>query len=512
MLKEADPAGVEKLRQLLREMLFQRLAKLGLARVTLDFDGSVQSTRRHAEGTAVGYNKKRKGARSYYPLFCTVAQTSQVLDFLHRSGNVHDSHGAREFILACIQEVRQALPGILIEVRMDSAFFSDEIITALRAAGIAFTVSVPFERFVQLKRMIEARQRWCPVSNEVSYFEADWKPKAWDRKFRFLFIRTRALRQNKEPIQLDLFVPHQYGYDFKVIITNKTLDAANVVAFHEGRGCQENLLGELKPRLPDGLRAHANSMRQPTLSARRPVRPQPDPRTANGHHPAVSEYHHQPRRPMGFRETGYAAYQPVEPRRPLHAPPGHSSPHPQCQLLGSSATARPPAGTQGPTSRRLSLENYATLGLILAPTQNSERSRPMPAAVRATNHLDGRERLWQVSNGSGHPWNFSAMAIHSMTSPSRNRSWGTSALWSQAARTDSSSGTVFSEPPTILPRKTHLIFVACPASASRWSAPSKPIGSMMIPASSCVSRTAAARKSSPAFTPPAGKYHTVPPS
>ena len=246
MLQEADPLCVEKLRQLLREMIFERLAALGLARVTLDFDGSVQSTRRHAQGAAVGYNKKRKGARSYYPLFCTVAQTSQVLDFLHRSGNVHDSNGAREFILACVQDVRQALPGIHIEVRMDSAFFSDEIVTALQEAGIEFTVSVPFERFAELKKRIERRQRWLPVSNDVSYFEADWKPKAWDRKFRFLFIRTRALRQNKEPIQLDLFVPHEYGYDFKVIITNKTLDAGNVVAFHEGRGCQENVLGELK--------------------------------------------------------------------------------------------------------------------------------------------------------------------------------------------------------------------------------------------------------------------------
>ena len=131
MLKNADARSVENLRRLLREMLFERLATLGLARITLDFDGSVQSTRRHAEGTAVGYNKKRKGARSYYPLFCTIAQTSQVLDFLHRSGNVHDSHGAQEFILACIQAVRQALPGIIIEVRMDSAFFSDAIVSAL---------------------------------------------------------------------------------------------------------------------------------------------------------------------------------------------------------------------------------------------------------------------------------------------------------------------------------------------------------------------------------------------
>ncbi len=246
MLKDADAKTVKRLRRLLGDMLFERLVTLNLARITLDFDGSVQSTRRHAEGTAVGYNKKRKGARSYYPLFCTIAQTGQVLDFLHRCGNVHDSNGAGEFILACIQAVRKALPGIIIEVRMDSAFFSDEIVSALAADGIVFTISVPFERFVELKGMIENRQRWRKMNHEVSFFESDWKPDCWKRRFRFLFIRTRAERQRKEPIQLDLFVPHEYGYDFKVIITNKVLEADRVVAFHEGRGSQEGVLGELK--------------------------------------------------------------------------------------------------------------------------------------------------------------------------------------------------------------------------------------------------------------------------
>ena len=66
MLKNADAKTVKHLRRLLAEMIFQRLEALGLTRLTLDFDGSVQSTRRHAEGTAVGYNRKRKGARSYY--------------------------------------------------------------------------------------------------------------------------------------------------------------------------------------------------------------------------------------------------------------------------------------------------------------------------------------------------------------------------------------------------------------------------------------------------------------
>jgi hypothetical protein len=46
--------------------------------VSLDFDGSVLSTHRRAEGVAAGYNKKKKGTRSYYPLFCTLAQTGLI--------------------------------------------------------------------------------------------------------------------------------------------------------------------------------------------------------------------------------------------------------------------------------------------------------------------------------------------------------------------------------------------------------------------------------------------------
>jgi len=246
MLRSADKQSVSKLRQLLRDLVLERIAKLGLVRITLDFDGSVQSTKRHAEGTAVGYNKKKKGARSYYPLFCTLAQTGQVLDFLHRPGNVHDSNGAREFILECIRYAQVALPGVIIEVRMDSAFFSDEIVNALDEAGIEMSISVPFERFVELKRMIEKRQRWHTINGDVSYFEAPWKPKSWSRSFRFLFIRTRAKQQRKGPVQLDLFEPYVYGYEFKVIVTNKTLAAGNVVDYHAGRGSQENTFGELK--------------------------------------------------------------------------------------------------------------------------------------------------------------------------------------------------------------------------------------------------------------------------
>jgi len=203
-------------------------------------------TGRFAEGTAVGFNRKKKGQRSYYPLFCTVAQTGQVLDVLHRSGNVHDSHGAEAFIRDSIAPVRWALPGVCIEVRMDSAFFSDAIITSLDAQGVEYTVSVPFERFVELKERIEARRWWHWIEAGCAYFEARWKPKAWNVRHRFLFIRIRVKQQHKDPVQLDLFIPQAYGYEFKVILTNKLLRARKVLAFHNGRGSQEGIFAELK--------------------------------------------------------------------------------------------------------------------------------------------------------------------------------------------------------------------------------------------------------------------------
>jgi hypothetical protein len=246
-LRTIDPPAIEKVRQLGRDLVIARLQKLALFRLTLDFDGSVLWTcQRRAEGTAVGYNKKKKGARSYYPLFCTIAQTGQVFDVLFRPGNVHDSHGAPEFIEQCLRHLKKAFPGVVIEARLDSAFFSDEIVSFLEEQGIEFSLSVPFERFAELKQIIQERKRWKRLNDRWSWFESFWKPKKWDSRFRFLFIRQRVALAYRGPIQLDMFLPHEEGYEFKVIVTNKRIKAKKVLMFHNGRADQEGTFGELK--------------------------------------------------------------------------------------------------------------------------------------------------------------------------------------------------------------------------------------------------------------------------
>jgi hypothetical protein len=246
-LAELTASNMDAARALNRDLVVERLREEKLPRVTIDFDGSVLSTRGHAEGSAIGYNRQRKGARSYYPLFSTIAQTGQFLDLLHRPGNVHDSRDALAFIEANIGIVREIVGVREIETRMDGAFFSEEIAKKLVDLKVRFTISLPFERFPELKKQIEARKTWHRIDRTWAYADLNWRPKCWDGAFRVLAIRRKTPTPRKGPLQLDLFQPRDYEFDFRVILTNKvTDDAEAVMDFHHGRGSQEGLIGEAK--------------------------------------------------------------------------------------------------------------------------------------------------------------------------------------------------------------------------------------------------------------------------
>ena len=101
-LRGADEECIKEVRQYCRNLVLTTGKKIMLYRITLDFDGSVLTTQgRNVEGTAVGFNRKKKGARLLSSVR-TIAQTGQVFDVYHSPGNVHDSRGAREFIIECI--------------------------------------------------------------------------------------------------------------------------------------------------------------------------------------------------------------------------------------------------------------------------------------------------------------------------------------------------------------------------------------------------------------------------
>jgi hypothetical protein len=140
----------------------------------VDFDGSVQSTRRHAEGTAVGYNKK-KGTHSYYPLFCTIGQTGQVFDVHHRPRQRARLQWREAFMTQCLEEIQATLPGVKLEICIDSAFFSEDS----RRGAEGGTGRIHDHGTVRAPRSAQGIIDRRRLDGELSYFEASWKPKSW---------------------------------------------------------------------------------------------------------------------------------------------------------------------------------------------------------------------------------------------------------------------------------------------------------------------------------------------
>ena len=94
--------------------------------------------------------------------------------------------------------------------------------------------------------LLDTVRRWRHLDGERFYFESDWKPKSWPATYRFLFVRQKERRQVKGALQLDLFVPRSFDYDYRVVVTNKTGSARSVLLFHHGRGSQEGIFAEAK--------------------------------------------------------------------------------------------------------------------------------------------------------------------------------------------------------------------------------------------------------------------------
>ncbi len=246
-LSSSTDSDIVGLREVTRAGVVNDLRRESIRNVTMDFDGSVQSTKGSPEGSAVGYNPVKKGARSYYPLFCTIAQTGQFFDLHHRPGNVHDSKGAVSFMAECYERLWCEFGGALkFESRVDAAFFDWRTVTMMEAYDVDFSASVPFARLPELKGMIESRERWRRIDEDWSFFERSYRPKSWDKAYRFMFFRKRTHKRSKGPVQLDLFEPVSFEYDYKVVVTNKTGAAKEVLEFHNGRGYQEAIFGEAK--------------------------------------------------------------------------------------------------------------------------------------------------------------------------------------------------------------------------------------------------------------------------
>lgn len=249
-LKRVPFAAIERLATVVRDLVYDAIERCGFARLTIDVDGSVLRTGVQVEGAARGYNPHHPKDKSYYPLTAHLAQTGQVLRVWNRPGNVHDSHGAVEFLRLLLGELRARFGRRhQLEVRLDGAFCQPDLLHFLDGEDVEYGIKLPLWQWLDLRPAIASRQRWVAVDASVSGFELWLSIPAWKLRKRVVVYRKHVSHRSRKNFQLDLFSPDDGHFEYSAVITNKSVGVVPLWHFMAGRGAHEKTLSELKQQL-----------------------------------------------------------------------------------------------------------------------------------------------------------------------------------------------------------------------------------------------------------------------
>ena len=249
-LKTFTPPLLERLGDLIRDLVYEQIERCRLARLTIDLDGTVLRTGAKVDGAERGYNPHHPKDPSYYPLTAHLAQLGQILRVWNRPGNVHDSHNAAGFLRVLFADLRARFGHRLpIELRMDGAFFHPEIFAFLDGERVDYALKVPMWKWLGLLPVIASRRRWTRVDAYVEGFATTLHIDRWERTERVVVYRKRVSHESRKNFQLDLFSPDDGHYEYSAVATNKTIGVAALWHFMAGRGGHEKTIAELKQQL-----------------------------------------------------------------------------------------------------------------------------------------------------------------------------------------------------------------------------------------------------------------------
>jgi hypothetical protein len=239
----------DRLQDLLREVAYATWSAMGLARITIDVDGTVVRTGECVEGAERGFHPHHPKDPSYYPLTAQLAQPGQILGVWNRSGNNHDSVGAVGRLEELIDDARERAGGVPIEVRLDAAFCQRPVLELLAGSGVEYAVRLPMWDWLHVRDRISSRKQWKPVTKTVDAFSMNVAIPKWERSERVVVFRKRISGKPARAFQLDLFQPDDGYYEYSMVATNKLVDERTVWYFMAGRGGHEHTIGELKSGL-----------------------------------------------------------------------------------------------------------------------------------------------------------------------------------------------------------------------------------------------------------------------
>ena len=123
-----------------------------------------------------------------------------------------------------IGEIRAALGrAVLLEFRMDAAFFQQNLLKLFPRLGCFYALKVPFSKWTGIRTLVTAQRRWSAVAADIECLETRLKLSAWELDLRTVVYRKRVHHPSPKNFQLDLSSPDDGYFEYSAVATNLTL-------------------------------------------------------------------------------------------------------------------------------------------------------------------------------------------------------------------------------------------------------------------------------------------------
>jgi len=211
---------------------------------TVDFDSSVLTRYGSQEGAKRGYNSQKKGRASHHPLIAFINDLRLVANIWLRSGDTASSSNFLSFLENTLEKLSNKIVSL---VRLDSGFFSDDIMSYLEHKPLKYIIAAKFYHPIQ--RLIADNENWFLLDEGIEICEKMYRADKWKAARRMIIVRQKiAVRPNATGKMLSLFPQEEFyrNYRYSAYFTNLEFSASTVWRMYCGRGDAENRIKEIK--------------------------------------------------------------------------------------------------------------------------------------------------------------------------------------------------------------------------------------------------------------------------
>jgi hypothetical protein len=220
-VSEEQISQFEALTHILRGQHWRRLLRSGKSKTGIqpvhwvDMDSTVDTVYGRQEGSAKGFNPKKKGARSYHPQIAFLVETKEILQAWFRTGNAYTSNGAVGFT----KQLLAHLPNRMrIIFRCDSGYFDGNLLELLDTKGHGYLIKVNLKNLIPLL----TGQNWTPIKDQPDWEQCEFQHSCggWSRSRRFVAVRMKKPKK-VTTAQSDLWETGEYEYDYFCYVTTE---------------------------------------------------------------------------------------------------------------------------------------------------------------------------------------------------------------------------------------------------------------------------------------------------